>query len=102
MEQLLSSTSLASAPGLFEVLQASTPPTVSYFKSLPTDCKKLWAVYLLVLEKLSCRPKIYIGSGTDAKSGILQVVQHRCTNAPDTLKELWITAMSLYTGGSCA
>lgn len=70
LDQLLSSTSLVFSPGLSEVLQAPTPPPVSYFKSLSTVNTKLWAVYLLVLEKASCRPKIYIGSGTDAKSGV--------------------------------
>ncbi|KAI9878454.1 MAG: Aconitate hydratase mitochondrial [Pleopsidium flavum] len=70
VEQLLSSASLTFAPGLFETLQASTPPTVSYFKGLPTDYKKRWAVYLLVLENRGSRSMIYIGSDTDAKSGV--------------------------------
>ena len=72
VEQLLSSTPLIFAPGLFEVLESSTPPTVSYFKSLPlpTNCKKLWAVYLLVLEKPNCRPRIYIGSATSVRNGL--------------------------------
>lgn len=43
-----------------------------YFKSLPTYCKKLWAVYVIVLEKRRCRPKIYIGSGTEKASGVLR------------------------------
>jgi hypothetical protein len=70
IEQLLAFASLAFAPGLFEVLQASTPPTVSWFKCLPTNDEKRWAIYLLVLEKPSCRPKIYIGSGTNSKHGV--------------------------------
>jgi hypothetical protein len=70
IEQLLSSTSLVFAPGLFEILQSSTPPTIAFFKSLPTNHTKQWAVYLLVLEKQSCRTKIYIGSGTSASSGV--------------------------------
>jgi hypothetical protein len=70
LEQLLSSTSLVFAPGLFEVLQSSTPPTASYFKTLPTKCTKLWAIYLLVLERPGCRPKIYIGSGTNTRRGV--------------------------------
>jgi hypothetical protein len=67
--QLLSSTSPSFALGLFEVLQASTPPAVSYFKSLPTESKKRWAIYLLVLEKLGSRPRIYVGSATTARAG---------------------------------
>lgn len=70
LEELLSSASMVFAPGLLQVLQSSTPPTVSYLKSLPTNFKKLWGIYLLVLEKPGHRPKIYIGSGTDAKSGV--------------------------------
>ena len=70
LEQLFSSASLVFAPGLFELIQAIEPPTVSYFKSLPTNFKKKWAVYLLLLEKPGCRPNIYIGSGTQATSGV--------------------------------
>jgi hypothetical protein len=71
-EQLFSSLSLVFAPGLDRVIQASTPPTLSWFKSLPTDRTKRWAVYVSVLESQAAplRPKIYIGSGTDAHSGV--------------------------------
>jgi hypothetical protein len=67
VRDLLYATSLTFASGLFEVLGALTPPSISYFTSLPTDPKKkqkLWAVYLLVLEKPNCRPRVYLGSGT--------------------------------------
>lgn len=70
LDQLLSSVSVAFAPGLFDVLQSSTPPTVAFFKTLPTHCHELWAVYLIVLEAQGRRPKIYIGSGTDARKGV--------------------------------
>ncbi|KAJ9655835.1 carbamoyl-phosphate synthase (glutamine-hydrolyzing) cpa2 [Neophaeococcomyces mojaviensis] len=70
LEYMLASASLVFAPGLFEVIRASTPPTVAYFKSLPTDCTKIWGVYLLVLEKKGCRPKIYVGSGTQFEYGV--------------------------------
>ena len=66
---LCETVALAFAPGLFEVLQASEAPSVAYFKSLPTNCQNQWVVYLLVLEKSVYRPKIYIGSATDAKHG---------------------------------
>lgn len=71
LEQLLSS-SLGFAPGLFEAMQAGTPPDLSFFKSLPTvrDFKKHWAVYVVVLEKQGCRGKIYVGSGTEASNGV--------------------------------
>jgi hypothetical protein len=57
------------APGLLDVLQSSTAPTISYFKTLPLHLDKLWAVYLLVLEKDGCCPRIYIGSGARANGG---------------------------------
>lgn len=67
---LLASTSPSFAPGLFDVLQASNSPTLAFFKSLPTDWKMMWAVYLLVLEKPGSRPRIYIGSGTEARYSV--------------------------------
>lgn len=70
VEKLMSDSLLAFAPGLLYVLQANVPPSIAYFKSLPTYCKKLWAVYVIVLEKRRCRPKIYIGSGTEKASGV--------------------------------
>lgn len=84
VEQLLASASLAFAPGLFEVVQASTPPTIAWFKSLPSDDNKRWAIYLLILEKPFCRPKIYIGSGTDSKFGVHNrfIQYNRGTNLP--------------------
>jgi hypothetical protein len=69
LEQLLSDSLLIFAPVLLDVVQASTPPSMSYFKNLPTDVRKCWAVYLLVLEKPGCRPKIYVGSGTNRVGG---------------------------------
>jgi hypothetical protein len=60
VQQLLSDPLLVFAPGLLDVFQASTPPSLSYFKSQPTYVSKCWAVYLIILEKLDSRPKIYI------------------------------------------
>jgi DNA-directed RNA polymerase subunit RPC12/RpoP len=68
--QLMSSSLVVFAPGLLDVLLSETPPTVAYFMSLPKDIEKRWAVYLLVLTKLNCRPRIYIGSGTAKKRGV--------------------------------
>jgi hypothetical protein len=71
IEQLLAFASLAFAPGLFEVLQASTPPTVSWFKAFPPTMRNDGlSIFLFYLEKPSCRPKIYIGSGTNSKHGV--------------------------------
>jgi hypothetical protein len=68
--QLQSATLSVFAPGLLEVLQSSTPPTTAFFKSLPTDYKKVWRIYLLILEKQDSRTKIYISSGTSTTSDV--------------------------------
>lgn len=69
LQKFLSDSLLEFAPGLQNVFQASTPPTVAFFKSLPSYTVKCWVVYLLVLEKTSSRPKICIGSATDTVRG---------------------------------
>lgn len=70
LEEIASAASLFFAPGLFEALEATAPPTIQYFKTLPTEPTKSWAVYLLILEKPNHRPRIYIGSGTSSRSGV--------------------------------
>ena len=72
LEQLMLDSQLAFAPGLLDAIQSEEPPPISFFKGLPTCStdEKLWGVYLLVLEKEGCRPKIYVGSGTEATYGI--------------------------------
>jgi hypothetical protein len=69
-EEVASTASLVFSPGLFEVLQGATPPTIQFFKSLPTDTSSRWGVYVIVLEKPSCRSRIYIGSGTNSIGGV--------------------------------
>ena len=76
IEQLLSSNSLVFAPGLSDVVRSSTPPAVAWFKSLPTNNKKVWGIYLLVLEKQDSRVKIYIGSGTSVSGGLSNRLGH--------------------------
>lgn len=70
LEDLLSESGLEFAPGLLDVFQSTTPPTILWFKKLPTYIEKCWGVYLLVLEKGGYRPKIYIGSGTNSEYGL--------------------------------
>lgn len=79
VETFLLDSSLEFAPGLLECLQSGSPPTVAWFKSLPGNCGKRWAVYCLLLEKPGEEPKIYIGSGTDKKDG-LQIRFHQYDN----------------------
>lgn len=40
LEQLFSDSLLAFAPRLLNVLQSTTPPSIDYFKTLPTDTRK--------------------------------------------------------------
>lgn len=70
VENILASASVVFAPGLFEVLQASTSPSIAFFKTLPTEASKKWGLYVIVLEKQGRRPKLYIGSGTQARYGV--------------------------------
>lgn len=58
------------APGLHDVLKATAPPTLSFFKSLPTDGRGLLGVYAIVLEKFGRRPIVYVGSATDLIQGV--------------------------------
>jgi hypothetical protein len=72
-EEIASMTSLAFAPGLLDVLKTTARPAIDYLKGLPIETKgaaKRWAIYILVLENVCCRPRIYIGSGTDGGRGI--------------------------------
>lgn len=77
LNQMASTIALVFAPGLLQVLQSTVPPTIEYFKTLP-PCSRLdrfWAVYLLVLEKPGHKSKIYVGSGTNSKSGVWSRLQ---------------------------
>ena len=69
-EEIASTAFLVFAPNLFNVLRAAVPPTIQYFKTLPTETSNRWAIYLLVLEKSCCRPRIYIRSATDSYYGV--------------------------------
>lgn len=62
--------SLNFASGLFEALQAPYPPSLTFFKTLPSAVKPMWGVYAVVLEKAGNIPLVYIGSGTDSAGGL--------------------------------
>jgi hypothetical protein len=80
--KLMASSLLVFAPGLLDVLQAETPPPLAWFKSLPTEAKKRWGVYVIVFEKKNCRPKIYIGSGTSTVGGVSKRLQNYVSMTP--------------------
>ncbi|RMZ78524.1 hypothetical protein DV737_g3818, partial [Chaetothyriales sp. CBS 132003] len=71
-KQICSATPLTFAPGLLEVLQSSSPPSVDFFRSLPPPpvSENVWAVYVLLLEKSAFPAKLYTGSGTSSQSGV--------------------------------
>lgn len=76
-------TNLHFAPGLLHAMQSKSPPSMDFFKDLPLPLVPCWAVYLLVLEKEHCLPKIYIGSATHLRRGALHRLHQY--NARDAL-----------------
>jgi hypothetical protein len=58
--EALGTASLSFAPGFFEVMQSSTVSSMNFFKNLPTDFAKKWAVYAVVMERNNDQPRLYI------------------------------------------
>lgn len=98
----LSPCSIVCCPGLFDILQAPTAPTLSRLKSLPTDYSKRWAIYL-VPEKPSCVPKVYIGSGTSTAGGVSQRMSQYTASSPcyNTLQQFSTKATPSLTRVCC-
>ena len=61
---------LTLAPTLYNVLFSAESPSKDFFRSLPKPSGKCWAIYSVLLEKSGCTAKLYIGSGTNAESGV--------------------------------
>lgn len=89
LQQFVSDSLLKFALNLLDIVQSPTPPSLSDFKSLPTYVSKCWAVYLLVLEKPSSRPRIYVGSGTQSSHGVVHRLQNYNTkiNLPHYIRQ---------------
>lgn len=67
------------APGLFELLNAAAPATISWFRSLPPVpvSRQIWGVYAFVMEKQGYRPRLYVGSRTAETAGVRsRMLQH--------------------------
>lgn len=67
------------APGLFELLNAAAPATISWFRSLPPVpvSRQIWGVYAFVMEKQGDRPRLYVGSRTAETAGVRsRMLQH--------------------------
>lgn len=62
-------------PGLLATIQAPFPPPIKFFRQLPGE-RLSWGVYATVLKKPGCVPQVYIGSGTEARGGLLSRVRN--------------------------
>jgi hypothetical protein len=84
LQQHISDSLLTFAPSLLDIIQGSAPPSLAYFKSLPPYVNKCWAIYLIVFEKPSSHPRIYVSSGTNSVKGVDNRLQDydRKTNVP--------------------
>lgn len=61
--------------GLNDAIQADSPPSLQFLRSLPDDIpKRSWGVYVLMLEKDGRAPSIYVGNGTSATWGIKALI----------------------------
>jgi hypothetical protein len=84
-DSIAGSSPLTFAPKLHDILTSSEIPTIAFFKSLPIySGGKIWAVYVIVMEKPGCLPMIYIGSGSHAVHGVgIRLLQHKpgCSTA---------------------
>ena len=53
---------------------ADSPPNLDFFRSLPmpndVDDEPIGGIYVVILEKNNCKPKLYIGSRTSARGGV--------------------------------
>lgn len=58
------------APGLLDIVQSVKLPSVEFFKHLPTETNDRWAVYAITMAKDDCRPRLYVGVGTDDDNGV--------------------------------
>lgn len=52
-------------------MNVPSPPSIELVKNLPVDGRDRWGVYAIVFKKSDCIPHLYIGSGTQAKRGLL-------------------------------
>ena len=65
-------------PGLLDVFQAPTAPSVVWLESLPTEIPHdTWGVYVLILKKGGHPSKVYIGSGTATNGVRVRLCEHR-------------------------
>lgn len=89
-EEISRQTPLSFPPNLPAVLNSPTPPSVSFFRTLPKPAKgqKVFAVYKVLMEKIGQRPRVYTGSGTNSTAGARVRMGHYAslTNLPRFVK----------------
>lgn len=51
-------------------MQCATPPSLSWFQTLPTAPFHVWGIYVPILERTGSIPLFYIGSGTRANGDV--------------------------------
>lgn len=81
---------LSLAPNLGSILAANKPPTIAFFKSLPSPSSQTWGIYALLFEKAGCQPLLYIGSGTSSLNGVasrLHYYKPGASNLPRFVKQ---------------
>lgn len=62
-------TTPAFAPNILAALSSPLPPSIDFFKTLPSPKRGVWAVYVVVLVDPNGKFHLYIGSGTGSDSG---------------------------------
>lgn len=71
LDSIADATPLSFPPQLSSTLTSPEPPPFSFFLGLPSASPGQWGVYACCLEKEGEAPLLYIGSGTNASTGLL-------------------------------
>ncbi len=66
-------------------LASNTPPLIDFFLSLSTPQRGTWGVYVLVFVDLDGKHHLYVGSGTDAISGVAKRMRQYADKTHGTL-----------------
>jgi hypothetical protein len=104
LEHLLLSSGVVFAPGLCAAILSLTPPSLEFWLNLPSDCLRIFGVYVLVLFKAGFPYKIYIGAGTESTEGVETRWDHydRKQKLPTLVKEALEQGYSIeYKGLLC-
>ena len=101
MDAIFSASDIKFGSGVLEAMLSKVPPSRTLFQSLPTDFKKVWAVYAVVLVKSARRPKICIGSGLNTDAGVSKRMKQyeTLTNLPRGVKEAMDDGFSILHKG---